>query len=322
MKLIKTTPFILLIVLSIACNTNVKDIQTLITIELQKEVSQKIKLSNIALIDSIKIIDINGFQEFGEVKSAMWLNDKLILHTSSPKTVTLLNSNGRAIHQIGLNHIINDITSINVVGNKVYVLDRGLLKMHVFDENLKAKNKFSIPFFSQSFNVLNDSTIVFYTGNEKTDDNEGKLIFYDVLNEVVMNDLLPILDIQQKYFHFLTTYHFNNFNGKTIFWDSSIDTIYSINDGGITPIISLDYGSSGLPIDFYKNAQFDNAYDFVTQMRKKGYAYRHFKILSNRNYMLIVFEKGGDFLQHYTAIMRMYQKHLKTLMTTLFLIEI
>lgn len=301
--------YILIVILTVSCSKNSSEIQNITNIKMEQDVLKEIKLSSFGFIDSLKAIEINGFQIFGEVKVAKWLNKKIVLHTASPNTISILNNNGKVVNQIKPDHIINDITSIDIVRNKIYLLDRPLSKFYILDETLTIESRFTIPFFSQSFKVLNDSIVVFYTGNEKTPQNNGKLVFYNLLNSEVLNDLLPISELQRKYFNFLTKYHFDNFNNEIIFWDSSINTIFAVKDNKIVPMINLDYGDSGVPINFYKKAQFDNPYDFVTQMRKKGYAFRHFKLLSNKNYILIVFEKGGEY---YTSVYNNKEKTTKT----------
>lgn len=258
------------------------------------EVEDSFKLSELLTIDSVAAIDLNGLLEFGEVKRAFPVNDGILLHTASPSTLSMIDGKGLLINQYQPDHLIENITEISIVGDKIYVLDRPSMQIHVFNFELGYEEYIAIPFFAQSFLVLSANRIVLFVGNEVTT-NDGKLITFNPVSQEVIRDELDIAENTRKYFNFLTNYHFFENLGMTYFWESSSNIIYSVNsENEVEPAFVLDYGKKGVDSDFYENAKYTNPYEFVTDMRAKGISHRHFKILGNDSNVLIQFDFGDQ----------------------------
>ena len=192
---------------------------------------------------------------------------------------------------------MKSITEVSQVNDAVYVLDRDGMSVHILNRYLQWQNSFRIPVFAQSFGFLDSTRTALYTGNEITEYNKGKVVVYQAADRRVLHDWLPVNEKQRRYFNFLTNYHFPRTGNELFFWDSSIDQLFLVTKEGLRSSLRLDYGSWSLPPDFYNNANFENAFDFVQHMRQQPYAFRHFKIRMNENYVWIHFEKSGNFLQ-------------------------
>jgi len=291
----KKIPAVLLVLL-VSCSKNENRQELIPSFSLSESFESQIVLSKIARIDSFKVIQPGIFSDLGEIDYALPFYGGWIVHSSTPRAVSRLNEQGRITHQIKPDFKLLDITSVSVFGQNVFILDRTSRKIHQLNDSLKWERELAIPLFAQSFTMLRDDKIVLYTGNEITEYNSGKLVYFDTKEKKVINDLIPISEKQMRYFNFLTAYHFPNEANEIFFWDSAINEIYAIRNDGILPAYRLDYGKWSLPENFYETANFDNAYDFVQQLRKKDYGFRHFKILVNEEFILINFEKGGDYL--------------------------
>lgn len=253
-------------------------------------------LSELVKIDSILVIGTGTANTLGEVRHVWPLGDKLIIHSAEPPAVSLLAEDGKIGTQLFPDFRLHEITGICLFDNDIYVLDRYAKKIHRFNNHLEWQQEFRIPVFAQSIKMLTPEKVILYTGNEVTEHNRGKVVFYDLVQGKVFNDLLPVSDKQKRYFNFLTTYHFPASADEIFFWDSAIDELYKIEENGIRPVYYIDYGKWSLPEKFYQTAEFDNAYDFVTELRQLDYAFRHFKFLTNEDFFLLSFEKSGDFL--------------------------
>lgn len=288
--------FQLLAVLSVACSENRYESGDYEKIRLSKNFQSELLLSELVEIDSVLAVSDNTEGRLGEV-NRIWKQDEgLIVHSTVPSSISVLAADGSITAQIHPDFRVSEITSVGLWDNKIYILDRAARKVHQFNKKLEWLAEFSIPVFAQSFKMLSNSRIVLYTGNEVTEYNRGKVVIYDLFEKKVVNDLFPISDKQRRYFHFLTTNHFPQSTQEIFFWDSALNELYRIEQDNIRPAYQIDYGAWGLPDNFYETADFDNAYDFVTRVRKQHYAFRHFNIIVNDQYILIHFEKSGDFL--------------------------
>ena len=256
----------------------------LIRIRASENFRSELLLSELVEIDSILVLDTDTTSPLGDIRHVWPLGDKLVIHSAAPSTVSLLSGGGRIVRQLHPNFRLHQITSICLFDNNIYVLDRDAKKVHQFNEDLEWQKEFRIPVFAQSIKMLTREKVILYTGNEVTEHNRGKVVFYDLPRATVFNDLLPVLDKQRRYFNFLTTYHFPESTDAVFFWDSAINELYKVEGRGVRPVYYIDYGKWSLPDKFYQTAEFDNAYDFVTKLRKQEYAFRHFKFLTNDSF--------------------------------------
>jgi len=254
-----------------------------------------VRLSQLVAIDSIIPISNGDFLDFGIVKRSFLMEGNILLHTSMPSTLTLINRRGEMINQYQPDHLLNDITSVVIIEDVIHVLDRSSMQVHLFDMDLKYKGFIDIPVYAQSFMVLPDQKLSLYVGNEVSG-NAGKLITYDLSVRKVIRDELKISENQRRYFNFLTTYHYFQNNNNLFFWESSVNNIYQVlADKNVEVAYTLDYGPKGVEAGYYDKAKYANPYEFVSDMRAKGYHHRHFKMLANDTYLFMQFDQGDQF---------------------------
>ncbi|QOI96126.1 MAG: 6-bladed beta-propeller [Flammeovirgaceae bacterium] len=288
--------FLCLLTLLIGCAKKESDKNSIESIHITEMFESRITLSRIAQIDSFKVINVGGFHDLGEVKYAFPFFGGWIIHSTSPAIVSLLNHRCEVTQQVVPDFRLGEITSIAVSDRKVFILDRTAKKIHQYNDLLQWERTVVIPVFAQSFSILRNGVVILYTGNEVTEYNQGKLVIYNMEDGMVLKDLIPVSEKLRKYFNFLTGYHFPESKGEIFFWDSAINNIYTVDEDGVQLAYQLDYGAWSLPQKFYDEADFDNAYDFVTKLRNQQYAFRHFRVLINDAFILLTFEKGGDYL--------------------------
>ncbi len=302
--------FIPCVLIMVSCTvSSVNEKKIIHTIRLLDNFNQHVLLSDLITMDSIKIIDPGSYHQFGEIQQFVMADKRLILHTSSPSSVTVLNQACEIEVQLVPDYEIKEITAIDVFNDQVYVLDRSSFTIFKLSYSLTVMEKFKIPVFAQSFKILDPEKVALYTGNEVTEHNSGKLILYNYSDKKITGDYISISEKQRKYFNFFTTYHFPVFDGRLMFWDSSMNEFFEIDRGMPEAIVKLDYGKDGLPPGFYGTASFENPAEFLFTLRKQHYAFRHFRVMANDNFLLITFEKRGDFL---TCIYNKETGHLLT----------
>lgn len=259
------------------------------------DIESSINLSDLVGIDSIVKIDPKGFYNLGEIKKAFRLEDRFLMHSSFPEALSILSSDGTIKSQYLPDYRLSKISSVDVHQDIIYALDRESMAIHTFNDSLIYREKFSIPFLAQSLKILQDNVVALYTGNDMTE-NSGKLVIYDLVNKKTLSDEIKISENQARYFNFLTSYNFFEVSNQVYFWDSAINELFSIGHKGATKqSFSLEYGKRAVPANFYEDATYENAYEFVVDARRKGYAHRHFKVLSNNNFIILNFDYGEQF---------------------------
>jgi hypothetical protein len=294
---IRAVLFAFAIPLLFSCDQDKADTgKQLMEIKLQEPFQKDIKLSELISLEKTLVIDSNGFLDFGEVSSIQKLGDHFVVHNAFPQTVSILDLSGKVIGQIAPDYQLKQISEVSVVDDQVIVLDRGAQTLHFYDKDLNLSKQVKIPVLAQSIKFIDPQTIALYVGNEMTELSKGKLLIYDLETQKITQNLFPISEKQGKYFNFLTQHHFVNAGGKVVFWDSAMDQMYHVEKDGAQPMYQLDYGPSKLPAGYYESLAFDNAAEFLQSMRATSYAFRHFMVLANEKFMLIHYEKSGEFL--------------------------
>ena len=284
---------ILLVLIFISCENN-ETKKKLTKIDLS-EVQSKINFSELYKIDSMMPLKYGDFSIFGEVTTAFPFGDKILVHTAIPPSITLVDQKGHLYKQYVPDYLIKNISAVSIFMDNIFILDRGSMKIHVLDNKLNHQKAFSIPFFGQSFSMLEENIAALYVGNETTE-NTGRLILFDLSSSKVIADELEISANQKRYFNFMTNYNFLKINNKPYFWNSPQNEIYEISaEGNVSEAFLLDYGSKGVPPKFYENAKYQNPYEFLTDARKKGFSHRHFILFSNDQYIFIQFDYGDEF---------------------------
>lgn len=285
--------FFIIIILITSCEGKRHE-KDAISIRMDRVV-ESVRLSELIQIDSIVEIKLNDFFRLGDVKKTFFLNDRILVHSEKPNSISLINSDGELVSQYVPDFEMTEISAVEVYDNIIYILDRSSNEIHFFDDNLSNFKKISIPYYAQSIKVLSDEIMAFYVGNEITI-NKGKLIIYNYKTQEAIADLITISPNERKYFNFLTSYNFLEINDDAYFWNSAQNQVFKIYpNGSIYPKFNFDYGEKGVPENFYEKATYENPMEFLQDTRSKGYAHRHFKVLANGRYVLTNFDYSSEF---------------------------
>jgi hypothetical protein len=279
-----------------------KDNSKILTIDVVQNIQKTIKLSKISKNLKIMVINNYDFQLIGKVKKIQKLNSNLIVQ--SPSMLSVINSKGDVIKQLRVesNEVRSPLKGINemqVYDGMIYVLDREIFKIHIFDQNLNLKSSIDLKFYCQSFGIINSETFIFYLGHTTNTNNESLFVIYNRKNEKIIDNLLPINENTSRYFNVLTFKHVLKTSSVDdfYFWDSTRNYIYEYSlKNGINSKYYINYANSGLPNDFYETSSSENIYEFLTKTRKSPYAFRHFDFKSNANYLNFTFEKDNSFI--------------------------
>lgn len=294
---IRAVLFAFVFPLFFSCNQDKADTGNhLMEIKLQEPFQSNIKLSELIYIEKMLVIDSNGFLDLGGLSSIQKFGDQHLVYNAFPESVSILDSTGKVTSQLVPDYQLKQISEVSVVDDQVIVLDRLAKLLHFYDKDLNLLKQVKIPVLAQSVKIIDSQTVALYVGNEMTDLNKGKLLIYDFETQKITQDLFPISEKKRKYFNFLTQHHFVNAGGKIVFWDSAMDQLYALDKDGTKPVYQLDYGPSKLPGGYYEGLGFDNPASFLQSMRATSYAFRHFMVLANEKFMLIHYEKSGEFL--------------------------
>jgi hypothetical protein len=263
---------------------------------IDKNFKNTVPLSELAEIDSVCMINSMHHADFGGIVSIMPLAGKIVIHTHSPATITIIDKKCNVVKQLKPDFIIERFTEVHALENELCVLNRDAQKIYILDSGLNLKTTIRIPVFAQSARFISAEKVLLYTGSEITEVHRGRLLCFDVITGKVLFDLLPVEQKQRKYFNFLTKGHFPATTNEVFFWDSRINFIYAVNKEGIHAVNKIDYGRWSLPTDFYETADFENVVAFVEQMRNQDYAFRHFRVQVNENFLLMHSVKSSEII--------------------------
>tara|TARA_R110002033_G_C3897081_1_gene239719 strand:- start:13608 stop:14687 length:1080 start_codon:yes stop_codon:yes gene_type:complete len=270
------------------------------TIEVTSDIKNNVELSDIAKVNNIVSLEYNGFDLFSEIASINRLDDKIIIHSLNPSMISIANENGQIINQLKPDDTdpfsINGITEVKLYNNFIYVLDREHFQINKMNIELERLSNVKLNYYIQSFEPLDNEVYFLYAGHEKTENNSGMFLIYDSKEQKLLDDLIPIHLNTPNFFKFMTRNHIIRLsNNNFLLWDSSKNYIYNYSDS-LEENYFIDYGSRKLDDSFYETATFGNSYEFLTEMRKLNYAFRHFNIKSNDNYLNFSYEMEGGFI--------------------------
>jgi hypothetical protein len=270
------------------------------SIAVTSDIKNEIKLSEIGSVNKIVTIEYNDFDVFSDLVSLNMIDDNIIIHSSNPSMISVVNYSGKIIKQLKTDEndpfSIQGITEIKVFEDNIYLLDREHFKIYKLNGELKKLSNIDLNFYIQSFEPLGDETYFLYAGHEKTENNSGMFLIYDSNQKKVIQDLIPINDNTKNFFKFMTKNHIIKLSDENLLlWDSSKNYIYNYSDN-LEKRFFIDYGSKKLEDKFYETASFENSYEFLTEMRKLNYAFRHFNVRANEKYVNFIYELKGGFI--------------------------
>lgn len=255
-------------------------------------------LSEIAEIDTLISIS-NQFGYLNQITKMVCFQDNFLIYSNNPKRLSIVTKNGVILNTVTPNpdkpFEISDIADIDVFEDYIFVLSREYYKMHILNRNLNLIKTHKLPLLAQSFKMLSENEVLFYSGHEPSSEIKNLFVQYSLVDKKILNQYIDIPKETSDYFKFLTTNHIIEFAGRTILWDSTLDKVYNFNQQNLEEYLKIDYQDKKLPKDYYKN-EFQNSYEFITKTRQTSYAFRHFNFMSNKKYLHFNFEYKNKFL--------------------------
>lgn len=191
----------------------------------------------------------------------------------------------------------NDYKSISdfqlASDESVWILSRGNKCLYNYGWNGILNRRIELKNWASKICLLDDSTLLLYTGNEKSVDNSYQLLLLDIETNSVISHFLPIDDKKSKYVHVLSDNCFNRENDSTYFYNVFCDTVYSLVKNRLMPQYYFNLANKNIPNSFY-DAEYRDVRDFFQHLLKNEYAYGINFFMKSVNYSLMSYYYGGE----------------------------
>lgn len=191
----------------------------------------------------------------------------------------------------------NDYKSISdfqlASDESVWILSKGNKCLYNYGWNGGLNRRIELKYWASKICLLDDSTLLLYTGNEKSADNSYQLLLLDIETNSAISHFLPIDDKKSKYVHVLFDNCFNRENDSIYFYNVFCDTVYSLVQNRLMPQYYFNLANKNIPNSFY-DAKYRDVRDFFQHLLKNEYAYGINFFMKSANYSLMSYYYGGE----------------------------
>ncbi len=268
---------------------------------------KKISLSEI--YSSVKWIKLesNNNNVIGEIVKLEVLKDKFYIQ--SDNFIDIFTNNGKFINRISNSgrgpgeYISLSDFFVDEKDESILVYDSKSKKIIKYNSEGEFLNEIQTDLDGYSFTKLDDNYAVYIGSAYYNEDSNCRL---NILNSKggIISKHIPIKDNEAKFLHLGDLTNFKKFNNSTSFLYSFNDTIYDLNDKGITPKFFVDFGKDKLP-EKYLEKTYNDIREFLESCKKTRFAYRIIGFFETSN--AIVF----SFMHRYDIIHVYYSKSTK-----------
>jgi len=187
-----------------------------------------------------------------------------------------------------------DIDDIN---KEIYVLDKGLQKVLVYDFEGEYKRGNTIGIWATKILNLGSDINYVYSGNEDSPDNKNKISIYS--GSTLENSFSQIDERKKGYLHVNSNQNFyRNENGEILFFEAFNDTIYNLSEQMLSPKYVINY-EKGVPDSFF-DRNFANIMEFFMEYNKQGYTNSTYNVFEKgENVYFSCFHGGVKYFSHY-----------------------
>ncbi len=256
-----------------------------------------------AIFSNIEYIPLSGPLIGQPGKKVIQHDNRFFFSTAYPACVQIYDSQGNHFSGIcaqgegpGKYQGISDFV---VLQDAIFILSRNDLKIFKYALiNGTFIRDYRIPVFAAKFEIMSDDNFILYCGNERTEHNDSKVVFFNLETEVVSAGPFPIDLKQAKYLNFFDRNNFlRTYDDKVLFFYGFNDTIYQINGAQATPYRIVDFGKYSIPASFYEQ-DYQDVMDFMTKVRASDndFAARVIGYYETPTHLSFIFEHRQQFL--------------------------
>lgn len=178
----------------------------------------------------------------------------------------------------------------------VWVLSRNNKALYNYTWEDSLQRKINLDNWVEKIYLLGKDKMLLYAGNEKSKEYEHTLCLLDMKTETVANRSLLIDEYKSNYLHVKSENHFSRNAEQCFFYQMFNDTVYCLNDNGITtPEYILNMDGKNIPTSFYRH-KYRDVMDFFQNLFKEDYAYGTGLFVKNDNaYLLSLYYSGHSY---------------------------
>ena len=157
----------------------------------------------------------------------------------------------------------------------VWILSRKTKTLKQYDWVGSQLQRISLKYWVSSIQIIDENSILLYTGNEVDGDNKNQLKVLDLTTKEVISNYLPIDKKKSKYLHVVSDNKFslpNIKNSSCYFFQAFNDTIYEVTSKRIKPLFLLKLGKYNIPSSLF-DEDYENVMFFFQALNKGNYAY-------------------------------------------------
>lgn len=247
------------------------------TISLYCTSKQYLKFVKKIIIDNNKIYILSAENMFGK-------NGKIFVFDSTGNNLEIIDHVGQGPLEYKF------ISDFNIFNDTVEILDRK--KMIKYTNNDVFIDYFNHEFIADNFLKINNSEYYFYSKFRSYELGDSKLFKY-FLNHNVENIYIPTHPVAFSYLLTNDTRNLIYFDKKNILFDSSIDTIYSIEDNSLIPLWIFEKYNKRLNDDLLNN-KFKNIFEFMEFIKNREYIYPVNGYFENQKWLTVFFNYQGN----------------------------
>ena len=176
-----------------------------------------------------------------------------------------------------------------------FIIDGENQMIEIFDSRAKTMRYYNfngdkvgevfIGFDAQSFIKLKDKYL-FYCGNIIGDLNKYKLVYYDIDENEIIKQYIPIDLKEADYLHIGDDMNFSVFNDSITFWHSLNDTIYHVDEENINPRIIVESGENKIPESLFE-ADYPSIVQFASKLHNSDFIYGTVNFIENDSFILL-----------------------------------
>lgn len=192
-------------------------------------------------------------------------------------------------------------------GDALYILSRNSFKIMKYDLDGNFIEDYKIPVYASKFEIWDDERFVLYCGNEKTEYNATKIVFYNYQTGETEEGPFPINAKESRYLNFFDR---NNFlkteDDELYFFYGFNDTIYRLAHQEAVPHRVINFGKHTIPPEFYAQ-EFQDVMDFMSRVRNPandfaariiGYyetdTHIHFIFEFRQKFLMVFYDKNSE----------------------------
>ncbi len=254
----------------------------------------------------------------GAIKEVYYLNNKRIVRSNSGMHKLFIQSENDRLKPFvrigrGANEL-NNVNSVSVNNQNIYVLDYIKGTIHRFNESGKKRNEYIFPFLFESFGIIDEDYVCTYSHVPQSGEREEYgLKIFNLVNNKIVNQYFKLEGEFSFERAISPTSIFYSYNDTLCFLRSFDNTVYSVTKDGLRVRYLLE-NSREVPESLYNNRKL-RLNEFVQKLQESDYIWGLSSFSENRRFIFTAFN------YHQFRYLHFYDKDLEKTFSGKFIVD-